>query len=729
MKVLVSLFATLFAGSLTAQTLQSYVQPHAGTAGSTTVSALKHGEGSEKNANTIPSATLPFAMTQWTPETRRTEQKCLPPYYYKDQALTGFRATHWLSGSCVQDYGSFTIVPNIGKLSKRVSIPFVHTNEKTSPAYYGVSARGVKTEITPTLRGSIIRFTMEQDDSLYIQLLSNSDEGQGRLNVDEKKGLLSGNNPVHRIYQGWGQSAGFSGWIYVAVDKPAAVSGSFSDNSMTSAQTIAEQKEMGVYLGYKLRKGETIVLRIGTSFTSLESAKENMEAEVGNRSFEDVLTAANKTWESALGKITVKTDDEKAKRVFYTALYHSLQHPRLFSDVNGSYPAFAGNASIRKSGHAYYDDFSTWDIFRAQLPLVEILDRSRTTDFVRSLVLKGQQGGWLPIFPCWNSYTSAMIGDHVSAYIASVFAKGNRDFEIEEAYRLMRKNAFEVANDNDYTNGMGRRALPSWLKYGYIPLEDSVPIAFHKKEQVSRTLEYAYDDYALSIMAKGLGKTNDYVLLNKRGQNYRNVFDPSVNMMRGRYVDGRWYAAFKPDQREFYITEGTPRQYGFFVPHDVPGLASLMGGKKQLENALDSLFAKGEYWHGNEPGHQIPFMYNFTEAPWKTTEVVHAILKEEYSDGPGGLSGNDDAGQMSAWYVLASIGFYPVNPVSGEYQFTVPIFDEISINTESGKTLRIINKASTSPKIKKLIYNGRAVDPVKISFTMLQQGGVMEVIR
>lgn len=713
-----------------AQNLIQYVQPHAGTAPATTVSALKHGEGSEKNANTIPSATLPFAMTQWTPETRRTEQKCLPPYYYNDKSLTGFRATHWLSGSCVQDYGSFTIVPNVGKLSQKVSIPFLHQNEKTGPAYYAVSAGGVTTEITPTLRGAMIRFTMERDDSLYIQLLSNSDEGQGTLHVSGSEAKMSGNNPVHRIYQGWGQPAGFSGWISIQSDRTTSVSGTFSENGFVNEKSIADKKQMGVYLGFKLKKGESIVLKLGTSFTSLEAAEQNLEKEIGPKSFEEVLATATKVWENALGKIQVKTSDEKAKRIFYTALYHSLQHPRLYSDVSGTYPSYAGNAKTMTSiGRNYYDDFSAWDIFRTQLPLIEILDQQLTSDFTQSLVLKGQQGGWLPIFPCWNSYTSAMIGDHVSAYIASVYAKGNRSFDVNEAYRLMRKNAFETANENDYLNGMGRRALPSWLQYGYIPLEDSVPIAFHKKEQVSRTLEYAYDDYALSVMAKGLGKEEDHLILKKRGQNYQNVFDKSVNMMRGRYANGNWHSPFRPDQREFYITEGTPRQYGFFVPHDVPGLAQLMGGKKQLENALDTLFAKGEYWHGNEPGHQIPYMFSFTDAPWKSTKVVHEILAEEYSDGPGGLSGNDDAGQMSAWYVMASVGFYPVNPVSGEYQVSTPLFEEVIITAASGKRIKIINKPSSSPYIKKMIYNGKPLNGQALHFTMLQKGGILEIIR
>src|SRR5882757_4807598 len=266
-------------------------------------------------------------------------------------------------------------------------------------------------------------------------------------------------------------------------------------------------------------------------------------------------------------------------------------------------------------GGQYYDDFSMWDIYRAQLPLMEILQPALVNRFVQSLVLKGQQGGWLPIFPCWNSYTAAMVGDHGTAFIASAYAKGIRGYDVNEAYRLMRKNAFETAGVEDYKNGMGRRALPSYLKYGYIPLEDSVPEAFHKKEQVSRTLEYAYDDYALSVMAAGLKKEDDRKILQQRALNYKNVFNTESGMVRGRYADGSWWQAFQPDRRERYITEGTPRQYTFYVPQDVPGLARLMGGSTALEKALDSLFAKNEYWHGNEPGHQIPFMYNYTAAP------------------------------------------------------------------------------------------------------------------
>jgi predicted alpha-1,2-mannosidase len=290
----------------------------------------------------------------------------------------------------------------------------------------------------------------------------------------------------------------------------------------------------------------------------------------------------------------------------------------------------------------------------------------------------------------------------------------------------MRKNAFETpATFEEYKNGMGRRALSSYLKYGFIPMEDNVQEAFHKKEQVSRTLEYAFDDYALSIVAKGLNKNADYKKLQQRSLNYKNVFDKSVGMVRGKFINGIWAENFSADKRQAYITEGTARQYTFYVPQDVPGLAALMGGTKPLENALDSLFAKREYWHGNEPGHQIPFMYNYTAAPYKTQQIVSAILQEEYSDGPGGLSGNDDAGQMSAWYVFAAMGFYPVNPVGNNYELSRPLFKKITLQLPHGKTFMLLNN-NTKASFKNKKLNGVSYKKNTIDYKDILRGGVLE---
>jgi predicted alpha-1,2-mannosidase len=558
----------------------------------------------------------------------------------------------------------------------------------------------------------------------------NSDEAMGAVKADPATSSISGSNPVHRIYQGWGESGGFNGWFYLKTSKPFTVNGSFSEEGVFKSDSIANQKGAGVYAGFYLQKDEILEIRAGTSFCSWQGAKANLTKEVGQQSFEQLKSKSRTEWEKALGQIRIKTNNEQQKKVFYTALYHSMQHPRLFNDVDGQYPQFAGKYQLQKSSNGnYYDDFSMWDIYRAQLPLIEILDPALSNAFIRSLIAKGEQGGWLPIFPCWNNYTAAMIGDHVSAFIAAAYNKGLRNFNVQSAYNLMRKNAFETPADfATYKNGMGRRALPSYLQFGYIPAEDSVPDAFHKKEQVSRTLEYAYDDYALFTMARALGKKEDQQLLRQRALNYRNVFSTADGMVRGKHSDGKWVQSFHPDIREFYITEGTPRQYSFYVPHDIPGLATLMGGDKAFENALDSLFLKNEYWHGNEPGHQIPFLYNYTASPYKTQERVRQILLEEYGDGPGGLSGNDDAGQMSAWYVFAALGFYPVNPVSGDYQLTTPLFDQVQLQLQSGKkfSIKVHRSSDKDIYIKQVTWNGKIFSKNYITYNMIMQGGKLE---
>lgn len=723
--------------TLAGQAQQSvrYVQPLAGTAASTTISAQKHSEAgsSEKNANTIPAVTLPFAMTQWTPQTRTTEIKCQAPYYYRDSLFSGIRGTHWISGSCMQDYGSFSIMPVTGRLRtklKEYAVPFSHADEQTTPYYYKLTTPQFMVEVTPTLRAAMIRFTVLQDDSLYLLVQPNSDEALGFARADSKTSTIQGYNPVHRIYQGWGEPAGFNGWFYLSFSRPFTVSGSYDENAVYQSDSTSRQKGGAVYAGFYLRKGESIEVRAGTSFSSLQGARANLEAETGLQRFEELKASAIAVWENTLARIRIETKNEKQKAIFYTALYHAMQQPRLYNDVDGVYPQFAGQYNLKRSIHGnYYDDFSMWDIYRAELPLFEILDPPLTNAFIRSLVTKGEQGGWLPIFPCWNNYTAAMIGDHVTAYIAAAYNKGLRNYDTRAAYALMRKNAFETpADPATYKNGMGRRALPSYLQYGYIPVEDSVQEAFHKKEQVSRTLEYAYDDYALGQMAKGLNKMQDYQLLLKRSFNYKNIFSPADGMARGKHADGKWTPSFHPDKREFYITEGTPRQYSFYIPHDIPGLAKLMGGEKKLEQALDSLFLNNEYWHGNEPGHQIPFLYNYTASAFKTQEKVSVVLQEEYSDGPGGLSGNDDAGQMSAWYIFASLGFYPANPVSGDYLLTSPLFDKAVMLLANKKQFSIIahKKNQSDHYISKVHWNGKPYEKNYITYAMIMQGGKLE---
>jgi predicted alpha-1,2-mannosidase len=724
-----------YAGNTFAQApnLVKYVNPLAGTATSTTPAALKHGDLLGNFANTAPAVGTPFAMTQWMPQTQAAEKKCIPPYYYKDNEFQGFRGSHWISGSCMQDYGSVTIMPITGKLkTTNYAAKFSHKEERSTPYVYSVNLPSYKihTAVTATPRCGIIEVTADAADSLYLLITPNSNWGEGFIKVDAKNGEIYGYNPVHRIYQGWGKPAGFNGYFVIKVEKAIDKNGTFVTDNNGIPDTLMSRKNIGTFVGFKLRKGEKLHIRIGTSFSSIAGARKNLAAELPGWDFNSVVTKSKNIWEQALKQIEVTTTNEVDKHIFYTSLYHSMQAPHLYNDVDGTYPRFSSDHKLAKIKGNYYCDFSLWDVFRAEIPLYEILKPKFVNNLVESIMTMGNQGGWLPIFPCWNNYTSEMVGDHTTSVLTSAYLKGITTANAKNAYRLMRQNAFDLPKKwQDYVDGKGRRALISYTKYGYIPLEDSVKEAFHKMEQVSRVLEYAYDDYALAQMAKKMGNTKDYDALIKRSTFYKNVFDPSTGFVRGRLQNGDWIKPFNPDAKQTYITEGTPRQYTFYVPHDVTGLQTLMGGRDKMEQGLDDLFAKGEYWHGNEPGHQIPFMYNFTNSSWKTQKIVRTILAAEYSNGPGGLGGNDDAGQMSAWYMFASMGFYPLNPVSGEFLLCSPIFDKVTINLTNSKKLHIIahKQSKSSIYINAVKWNGAPHTKNYITYTDVMQGGTLDI--
>jgi predicted alpha-1,2-mannosidase len=713
--------------------LVKYVNPLAGTATATTPSALKHGDVLANFANTMPAVGTPFAMTQWTPQTQAAEKKCIPPYYYKDNNFEGFRGSHWISGSCMQDYGSVTIMPITGHLkTTNYYAQYKHKDEHSTPYLYSVSLPSYKihTAVTATPRCGIMEVTADAADSLYLLITPNSDWGEGYIKIDKKNNEIYGYNPVHRIYQGWGKPAGFNGYFVIKFEKPIGKNGLFITNNDGVPDTLMSRKNKGAFIGFKMQKGEKLHIRIGTSFSSLAGARKNLAAELPGWDFDNVVAKCKATWEQALKQIIVSTTNESDKHIFYTSLYHSMQAPHLYNDVDGIYPQFSSDHKLATIKGNYYCDYSLWDIFRAEIPFYEILKPAFVNNLVQSLMTMGDQGGWMPIFPCWDNYTSEMVGDHTTSVITSAYLKGISTDNPQHAYALMRQNAFDTPKKwQDYVDGKGRRALNDYLKYGYIPLEDSVKEAFHKMEQVSRALEYAYDDYALSRMAKKLRKTDDYNVLTKRALNYKNLFDPSVGFVRGRFANGQWTKHFNPDSTQTYITEGTPRQYTFYVPQDVQGLVKEMGSREKLETALDSLFIKGEYWHGNEPGHQIPYMYNFTGAPWKTQKQVRTILYGEYSNGPGGLGGNDDAGQMSAWYMFASMGFYPLNPISGEYLLCSPIFDRTTINLPNGKTLQVVchKQSKTAIYINAVKWDGKPYTKNYITYNNIQQGGTLDI--
>ncbi len=715
---------------------EKYVDPLIGT--DIRIVQGKDKNSTEERGQIMPAVGVPHGMTNWVAQTQATEQKCHPPYYYFQDAIQGFRASHWMNGSCTQDYGSVTIMPLCNKLETdpvKRSSSFDHTKEIATPSYYSVDLNdyGIHAELTGLSRAGIMQFSFEQDGDHYIVIEPNSDEGVAFVEVDPEKKEITGYNPVHRIYQGYGKEAGFSGHFVIQLNEEIADYGVWDSTTITSGRKSARGQKHAVGAWVKLasdKPGKTLV-KVATSFTSIDNARKNLACEIPGWDFNEVRQASSDTWNQTLGQIAVKGNNEE-KVKFYSALYNAHFLPRTFSDVDGSYPKFDGGGQIMKMDHGtYYCDFSQWDTYRAAHPLFSILNPSRNGDMTHSLVLKGQQGGWLPIFPSWNSYTAAMIGDHCIAMIGDAIIKDAPGFDYEEAYMLMRKNAFEANPDSgSYRDGKGRRAMESYLKYNYVPLEDQVMEAFHRREQVSRTLEYAYDDFVLSQVAKKLGKTDDYKALIKRAENYRNVIDPETGYARGRHADGTWIEPFDPFASTSFICEGTPYHYTWYAPQDIAGLIRHMGGKERFINRLDTFFEGDYYWHGNEPGHHIAYLFAYAGEPWKTQKWVHDIINREYFTTPDGLSGNDDAGQMSSWLVFSMVGFYPVCPGMPYYVIGSPSFEESVITLENGKKFTIKAKGASEKNIyiQSATLNGQPYNKSYILHKDIMNGGILSFV-
>src|SRR5579875_1754325 len=590
--------------------------------------------GTAADGQTYPGVGAPFGMTQWTPATRDVESKGVVPYYYADGVFRGIRGSHFLSGSAMQDYGSFQLLAGAGEFEWRGHAPssrFSHNAEHAAPYLYRAELPdlGILASVSGTTRCGMLRFVFHRGGAAWIDVQNNARPGDGELTIDTARQEIVGWSRVRRLYAGQGKPAGFSGYIVVEFDHPFRLGGTWSGPELHrgSSHQSSEASPSGSYVTFQVRPGETVLARAGTSFVSIDEARRNLRAEIPAWDFDKVEQASRAAWNKALGSIEV-TGSTRDRHIFYTAMYHALQAPRIFNDASGTYPRFAGGQSVEIArGFTYYDDFSTWDTFRAAHPLLTIIEPRRDADMVQSLIIKGEQSGFLPTFPAWNSDTAEMDGDHGVAIISDAYLKGIRGFDIQEAYRLMRKNATETpSSEAEYLDGKGRRALGSYLRYGYIPLEDGVPGAPipHRNEQVSRTLDYAYDDFVLSEVAAALGKTKDAEIFRERGQNYRNVIDPVSGFARGRHADGSWVTPFDPAKPASYITEGLPFQFTFYVLQDIPGLIALEHGRCGFIARLDELFQKKLYDQGNEPSHHIAYLYDYAGAAFKTQQHVAA---------------------------------------------------------------------------------------------------------
>lgn len=720
-----------------------------GTAQANTLTAGVFGKGSEEHGQTLPAVLAPNGQAFWTPQTQATEQKCLAPYYYRDSLFQGIRCSHWLVGGCTQDYGSFTIAVQSGQKrleSWQRATPFSHRQEISHPHYYKVylPKERLTLELTGASHSALLRVTSDRDTTIHLIVESNSDHHKGWAKLNKDEGIIKAQNTVHRIYQGWGEEAGFSGHLVVlplGVESPTG----FLKNSDRRHGRPGQLSRIGgegdpcdsiASMTFTVKAGEPMVFAIGSSLCDEEGAIKNLFAELIGKSFNEVCRSLENLWAERLSRIDVSDDDTSAVNQFYGALYRASFLPRELSDIDGRYPRFAtGEIQSPQKGKARrrYTDFSMWDIYRAQLPLLYIIEPDMAADMAQSLVGMYEEGGWLPIFPCWNSYTAAMIGDHSVAALADAWAKGIRGFDVATAYKAARQNAFTLPqNFEDYKNGMGRRALKSYMKYGYIPLEDGVKEAFHRDEQTSRTLEYAFDDFCAAQLCRAVADSlpqakKDYEILLKRSQNWRNVINPKTGYAQGRHKNGRFDSTQVFTQRQSYITEGAPCHYTWYVPHDVNGLIATLGGRERFTQRLDSLFLLNRYWHGNEPCHQVAYLYDYAGDLAKAQRWVRHTLLTEYNDTPGGLSGNDDAGQMSAWYVFSAMGFYPVCPGKSEYMLASPMFKQIKIRTATGTTFTISapHANRTDYLMPNVSLNGKRLTEPRISHENITAGDTL----
>lgn len=693
--------------------------------------------GREPLGQCMPAVLVPYGMNFWTPQTESSEGHGVSPYYYNKTRMHGFRNSHYISGGSTQDYGSVSIMPLLDTLrcmpEDRAS-EFSHMDEVLRPDYYSVELFGgnIRAEMTGTSRTGIFRFTYRKAGTAYLVITPNSDEGQGQVSIDARRGEVTGCNPVHRMYLRTGQPAGFSGHFLVQVKNKVTGCGTYDGRTINAGRTSdGGRKNIGAYLSFKVDAGDEIIVKVASSFCDVEGARNNMRMENPGWSFNKVRSALTRVWEKHLGTLKAEGGTRQDLVKFYTSLYHASFCPNAMSDADGRYPSFAGGKTIERTHATYYDNFSLWDTFRALHPLITLLRPSLSGDMMESFVNKYEQSGWLPMFSAWNSFTQEMIGDHAASLIAEAYFKGVRNFDVGKAYEALVKMAFETPEDySDYADGKGRRALKSYIRYGYIPLEDPVKEAYHGKEQTSRTLEYAYDDYCVARLAKALGHDEMAEKLLQRSKNYRKVFDPRTGYVNGRHEDGRFADGKRPDRGHSFITQGTPCQYSWYVPHDVYGMMECMGGREEYILKLDSMFSCNRMWHGNEPGHQISFMYNYAGQPWKTQREVRNIMKTEYRLGANGLSGNDDSGQMSAWYIFAAMGFYPVCPAAGYYNISGPTFPKMTIKMENGRKFTIVARgvSDTNIYIQSVTLNGKPYDKSYISHDDIAAGGRMEFV-
>ncbi len=685
--------------------------------------------GAADNGHTFPGACRPFGMIQTSPVTGAVGWRYCSEYVYEDSIIWGFTQTH-LNGTGCMDLGDILVMPVTGNRERNwdgYRSCFSKETEKATPGYYTVTLDepNVTAELTATTHTALHRYTFHNADSASLLI----DLQHGPAWREEQY-----HSQVSFCETNWENDSTLTGHVInkVWVNQVYYFAMKFNRPVIASSELpmAATEKGKRIIATFDMKPEDQLLMKVALSTTGVEGAKANLTAELNGWDFEGVRQAAKNEWNSYLSRIDVEgTTDEKTN--FYTSFYHALIQPNEISDIDGKYRN-AKDEIVQATGGKFYSTFSTWDTYRAAHPFYTLMVPERVDGFVNSLVDQCETIGYLPIWGLWGGETFTMIANHSVPIIAEAYAKGFRGFDAERAFNAIKQTQMVShplkSNWENYT------------KYGYFPTD------LTEAESVSSTLESVYDDYAAADMAKRMGKEEEAAYFAKRADYYKNLFDPSTKFMRPKKADGTWKSPFNPSQVGHSesiggdYTEGNAWQYTWHVQHDVPGLIALFGGEEAFLQKLDSVFTVklettqadvtgliGQYAHGNEPSHHVAYLYTLAGRPERTQELIRQIFDTQYLPKPNGLCGNDDCGQMSAWYMFSAMGFYPVNPVSGEYVFGAPQFPKFTLHLADGKTFTILAEGLSEEHkyIDSITLNGKPYTKNYITHDDILKGGTL----
>lgn len=690
--------------------------------------------GTDFTGNTYPGAQAPFGMVQLSPDNGLPGWDRISGYFYPDSTIAGFSHTH-LSGTGAGDLYDISFMPvtipyQEAEAPLGIHSRFSHADEEASAGYYRVllKAYNINVELTATERCGIQRYTFPQAESavfLNLKKAMNWDFTDDSYIEVVDSCTIQG----YRFSEGWARDQRV--YFCSRFSKP------FASVGMDTTAIRLKGKRIGTAyvarFNFDTTDGEQIVLSTALSGVSMEGAAKNLAAEAPHNDFDAYLAGAKDNWNRQLGKIEIVGGDKNDRVNFYTALYHTMIAPTVFSDVDGAYYG-PDKKTHQTDGWVNYSTFSLWDTFRAAHPLLTYTEPERVNDMVKSFIAFYEQNGRLPVWDLWGGETDMMIGYHAVPVIVDAYLKGIGDFDAEKALEA----CITTANLDNY------RGIGLYKKKGYVPY--NVKDEYNSENwSLSRTLEYAFDDYCIAEMARKMGKTGLADEYYKRSQNYRNVFNPATGFMQPLNDKGVFQPGFSPDDYTEHICESNGWHYFWSVQQDIKGLIALVGGKERFAEKLDSMFTYipssnedlplfstgmiGQYAHGNEPSHHVIYLYNKVRQPWKTQKYAAQVMHELYFNAPAGLCGNEDCGQMSAWYVFSAMGFYPVNPVSGEYEIGTPVFPEMRMHLDNGKTFTVLAPAVSRENIyiQSVKVNGEPYDKSYITHDMIMSGVTIEL--